>query len=304
MAVFTELTQTEIANCIAPYGLVLESYEGIAEGTQNTLCRVTANNQEWLLTLFEPPLANDDLDWFLRIHRELNKADIPCPAPKPDIHGNLLRYHEGKPYCLFPFIQGKHPIPTTAQAHEVGIHLARLHLCQIAVATKKNVWDIGTMQQVAAKLNGSNWPEALSIARAALSVIQTRHLPSGLIHADLFPDNTLFIGDKLNGLIDFFFACHDAYAYDLAITLSSWSFNAQNRHLPDIENAILQGYQQVRPLTTDEHQALPQLLELACVRFFLSRLKAYEAAIPQKMGALRDPGVYAARLKHYQKQAQ
>lgn len=306
MAVFTELTDQQITALCAPYGLAVEYIEPIAAGTQNTLYRVVSRNNAYVFTLFEGALANQTyVEWFINLHTQLAAEGFPCPAPLKDLNGDTLRlWNNTRPYCLFPFISGQSPTPTVKQARAIGAVLAQLHKIEPIVPYMENSWGIATMKSVAAHLNGNPWPEALSAVKTLIGSADISHLPAGLIHADLFPDNTLFEGDTLKGVIDFFFACHDAYAYDLAITVTSWAFNAQNKHMPAIEAAIIEGYTTLRPLTASEQAAMPMLLQLACARFFLSRLQVWENPQPQKTGAPHNPAVYAARLNHYQEQAQ
>jgi homoserine kinase type II len=119
----------------------------------------------------------------------------------------------------------------------------------------------------------------LSDSMAFQAKLDVADLPSGVIHADLFRDNVLFDGDEIGGLIDFYYACHDVLAYDLAIAVNDWCVEADGQFDASRLSAMLDAYQAVRPFSAAEQVAWPSLLRTAALRFWLSRL--HDKIFPQ-----------------------
>jgi homoserine kinase type II len=308
MAVYTEVSDDDLAAFIASYGLgALLSYKGIAEGVENTNYLVHTEKGPFFLTLYEKRVAPDDLPFFLGLMEHLSKAGINCPTPVRDAQGRMLRTLSGRPAALVTFLEGvwiRRPQPRHCLA--VGEALARLHLA-----------GRGFQGRRANALGPPGWrplykrfqPRADEIAPGLAATIEQElseleaqwpsGLEQGIIHADLFPDNVFFLGDRLSALIDFYFACNDALSYDIAVMLNAWCFESDHAFNNTKGQALLRGYQSVRPLTPAERDALPLLARGAALRFLLTR--AYDWLHTPKDALVRphDPIEYLRRLKFH-----
>jgi homoserine kinase type II len=308
MAVYTEVSDDELSAFVASYGLgALLSYKGIAEGVENTNYLVHTDKGPFLLTLYEKRVAPDDLPFFLGLMEHLSKAGINCPTPVRDAQGRMLRTLAGRPAALVTFLEGvwiRRPQPAHCLA--VGKALAQLHLAGRGFGlTRANALSLSgwrplyerfqaradeiapgladTIEQELAYLQ-ANWPDGLS---------------RGIIHADLFPDNVFFLGDQLSALIDFYFACNDALAYDVAVTLNAWCFEGPNAFNLTKGQALLEGYQSVRPLAAEEAEALPLLARGAALRFLLTRAHDWLHTSSNALVKRKDPGEYLRRLRFH-----
>lgn len=308
MAVYTEVPDDALAAFIASYGLgTLLSYKGIAEGVENTNYLVHTEKGPYFLTLYEKRVAPDDLPFFLGLMEHLSKAGITCPTPVRDTDGRMLRTLSGRPAALVTFLEGvwiRRPQPHHCLA--VGEALARLHLAGRGFQIKR-----------ANALGPAGWrplyerfrsradeiaPGLATTIKQELDELESRWpggLEQGVIHADLFPDNVFFLGDKLSALIDFYFACNDALSYDVAVTLNAWCFEADHAFNATKGRALLKGYESVRPLAPSEREALPLLARGAALRFLLTR--AYDWLHTPKDALVKphDPIEYLRRLKFH-----
>lgn len=308
MAVYTEVPDDALAAFIASYGLgALLSYKGIAEGVENTNYLVHTGKGPYFLTLYEKRVSPDDLPFFLGLMEHLSKAGINCPTPVRDVDGRMLRTLSERPAALVTFLEGvwiRRPQPHHCLA--VGEALARLHLAGRGFQIKR-----------ANALGPTGWrplyerfrsradeiaPGLAATIEQELNELEARWpggLEQGVIHADLFPDNVFFLGDKLSALIDFYFACNDALSYDIAVTLNAWCFEADHAFNVTKGRALLKGYESVRPLAPSERQALPLLARGAALRFLLTR--AYDWLHTPKDALVKphDPIEYLRRLKFH-----
>ncbi len=280
MAVYTEVSDDDLAAFVASYDLgALLSYKGIAEGVENTNYLVHTEKGPFFLTLYEKRVAPDDLPFFLGLMEHLSKAGINCPTPVHDAQGRVLRTLAGRPAALVTFLEGvwiRRPQPRHCLA--VGEALARLHLAGRGFEiTRANALGLTGWRPLYERFRS----RADEIAPGLAATIEQElneleaQWPSGMeqgvIHADLFPDNVFFLGDSLSALIDFYFACNDALSYDIAVTLNAWCFEADHAFNITKGQALLKGYQSVRPLAPAEREALPLLARGAALRFLLTR---------------------------------
>jgi len=308
MAVYTEVSDDDLAAFVASYDLgALLSYKGIAEGVENTNYLVHTGKGPFFLTLYEKRVAPDDLPFFLGLMEHLSKAGINCPTPVHDAEGRMLRTLAGRPAALVTFLEGvwiRRPQPRHCLA--VGEALARLHLAGRGFEVRR-----------ANALGPTGWrplyqrfrSRADEIAPGLATAIEQELLeveaqwPSGLeqgiIHADLFPDNVFFLGDRLSALIDFYFACNDAFSYDIAVTLNAWCFEADHAFNITKGRALLKGYQSVRPLAPAEREALPLLARGAALRFLLTRAYDWLHTSGGALVSPKDPIEYLRRLKFH-----
>jgi len=268
MAVYTDVAAEELEAFLAGYAIgELLSYKGIAEGVENSnfLLHTTAGN--FILTLYERRVAAADLPFFLGLMEHLAKRGITCPQPVKSRSGAMLGEVSGKPAAVITFLEGMWiRRPSGRHCGALGEALAKLHRAGADFPGKRaNALSVAgwrpLYQTVAARCD-SVQPGLAAALAAELEQLEAqwpRNLPQGVIHADLFPDNVFFLGDKLSGLIDFYFACTDALAYDLAICLNAWCFEADHSYNVTKGRALLQAYAAVRPLASAERQALPIL---------------------------------------------
>ena len=306
MAVYTDVAAEELEAFLAGYAIgELLSYKGIAEGVENSnfLLHTTAGN--FILTLYERRVAAADLPFFLGLMEHLAKRGITCPQPVKSRSGAMLGEVSGKPAAVITFLEGMWiRRPSGRHCGALGEALAKLHRAGADFPGKRaNALSVAgwrpLYQTVAARCD-SVQPGLAAALAAELEQLEAqwpRNLPQGVIHADLFPDNVFFLGDKLSGLIDFYFACTDALAYDLAICLNAWCFEADHSYNVTKGRALLQAYAAVRPLASAERQALPMLARGAALRFLLTRLVDWFDERGAALVRRKDPIEYFRKLR-------
>ena len=277
MSVFTTLTLAEARDWLRDFAIgdVVE-LKGIAAGITNTNYFVITANTRYVLTIFEKNDL-DELPYFVDLMAYLAKHNIPCPAPIQDKNGIALHALKGKPALMVSCLKGRDvETPNLAQCVAVAETLARMHVVgvnfQAASHNQRGAnWRNQTAQQVLPKLTGDE-AKLLKQELAFQAALNLNDCPHGVIHGDLFRDNVLFDGDQLGGFIDFYYACHDVIAYDVAIAVNEWCIEADG-HFDALKlKNFLEAYQQVRPFTPAELQLWPALLRRAALRFWLSRL--------------------------------
>jgi homoserine kinase type II len=309
MAVYTEVTDQDLARFVARYGLgKLLSYKGIAEGVENTNYAVHTERGSYILTLYEKRVDPDDLPFFLGLMDHLAANGLSCPVPVRDPTGRMLGELAGRPAALVTFLEGVWPRrPTVANCEAVGIALARLHLASHGFEIKrKNGLGLANWRplfdQFAAQADAiaPALRQTISAELDHLEGLWPRHLPDGVIHADLFQDNVFFLGDQLSGLIDFYFACNDALAYDVAVCLNAWCFDSSHAYDRAKGAALLAGYQSVRRLEPRELEALPLLARGAALRFLLTRAYDWINTPPGALVQRKDPLEYLVKLRFHQ----
>ncbi|MEQ1950853.1 homoserine kinase [Mesorhizobium sp. CN2-181] len=308
MAVYTDVSEGELQAFLAHYDVgELLSYKGIAEGSENSNYLLHTSTGAYILTLYEKRVERDDLPFFLGLMDHLARKGIVCPLPVNRKNGAIIGELAGRAAALITFLEGMWMRrPTVAQCREVGKALAALHVAGADFPlTRPNALQIDGWRKLWAGARGrADEVEPGLVAEvdrdfAELARDWPKDLPSGVIHADLFPDNVFFLGQKLSGLIDFYFACNDFYAYDLATCLNAWCFEKDNSYNLTKSTALLAGYRGVRPLETAEVEALPLLARGSALRFMLTRLYDWltipDGALVQK----RDPHEFIRRLRFH-----
>ncbi|MCJ2083104.1 homoserine kinase [Methylobacterium sp. J-090] len=305
MAVYTEVSDEALTLFLTAYEIgTLLSYKGIAEGVENTNFFVHTTAGSYILTLYEKRVRAGDLPFFLNLMEHLAARGLACPQPIRNRHGVALGELCGRPAVIVSFLEGvsvKRPNPDHCRA--LGGALAGLHAAGGDFPMRRDnnlsvdAWE--PLFRAAEPQADRVSPGLADRVRGDLAVLQAdwpRGLPSGVIHADLFTDNVFFIGDDLSGLIDFYFACTDAFAYDLAICLNAWCFEADGTFHRDRGAALIAGYESVRPLDTEEVAALPILCRGAALRFMLTRLVDWLNVPPGALVQPKDPLEYDRRL--------
>lgn len=317
MAVYTHLSAEALAGLIAEYDVgVLVSAKGIAEGVSNSNWLVETsgadgNGSRFILTMYERRIELQDLPFFLDLLDHLSAAGAPVPRTIHDRSGRSFRSIDGKAVALIEFLPGvsiDHPTP--AQAHAVGAALAQMHQAALDFPqSRANALDLAANAATlagcgVAALAGIDPALPGYVARSqAVSAAWPQDLPQSIIHSDLFPDNVLMLGDRVSGMIDFYFACSDAMAYDLAVTHAAWSFErGGHAYRSDIGSSLLAGYEGVRPLEQAERAALPLLAQGACLRFVASRAEDWIDTPADAHVTRKDPMDFARRWDFYAEQ--
>jgi len=309
MAVYSDVSAEELQQFLAGYsiGSVL-AYKGIAEGVENSNYLLHTTGGSFILTLYEKRVAAEDLPFFLSLTEYLAGRGITCPQPVRANNGEALGRLVNRPAAIFTFLDGMWPRkPQVVHCAAVGEALARLHLAGAGFAmTRPNTLSVSGWRPLA----GAAGARADTVRTGLAAAIETelctlerewpRGLPEGIIHADLFPDNVFFLNDRLSGLIDFYFACTDAFAYDLAICLNAWCFEADHAYNITKGRALLDGYRQVRKPNPAEIEALPLLCRGAALRFLLTRLVDWLNVPPGALVKPKDPLEYYRKLRFHQ----
>jgi len=308
MSVYTELSRTDIEHILADYALgSLAGFEGIADGIENSNFFIdtagAANSGRFVLTVFER-LAADELPYFMRLMKHLAAAGLSCPDVMLRLDGSLLFEVADKQGCIVSCLAGKTYARLNArQLFSSGQAMAQLHLVGASFPELRNNpadidWLGKTIDAIADGVSDVYGEAAADLLLDELNFQRSRTwdaLPHGLVHGDLFCDNILFNGNDVSGIIDFYYAHNAPYVTDIAISL-----NAQAILLDRDDDARMQsfldGYQRLRPLQENEREALPQLLRLAALRFWVSRL--HDALFPRSgaMTQSKDPEEYRKKL--------
>ncbi len=315
MAVYTHLGTEVMASIIESFDVgTLISAKGIAEGVSNSNWLIeteTAGGElkRFILTVYESRLDTEDLPFFLGLLDHLAAEGCPVPRTIHDRDNQPFRIHEGKALALIEFLSGVSVSdPTADQARSVGAALAQIHLASAGFTqTRTNTMGLEAWKSLIGACSREGLaqidPKLGQIVESELGELQRLwpdNLPHSVIHADLFPDNVLMRGAEVTGLIDFYFACTDITAYDVAVTHAAWCFsNDGTRFHANLSRALLEGYQSVRPLLAEEVSALPILARGASMRFLATR--SYDW-LNRQNGALvmpKDPMAFARRLAFY-----
>ncbi|NBX02673.1 MAG: homoserine kinase [Alphaproteobacteria bacterium] len=337
MAVYTPLSESDIAAFLTRYNVgELVSFSGISEGVSNTNYLINVipsvvegsngdkdpstrkllaqdDTKKYILTLFEKHYRLEDLPYFTAVMQWWRARGIVCPEPLSMKDGRVLSVLKEKPAILVSFLEGAGVNKITLDhVSQVGKLAAQMHIAGMDFApTRENRLSLSGWE----KLIDDIGPRADEIDEGLFRFICDEYnylsehwpsgLPSGPVHADLFPDNVFFTkvfgrAPELSGVIDFYFACHDFWAYDLAICINAWCFDERHRFVPERAQAMMAAYTDMRPLTPEEEAALPLLLRGAAMRFLLTR--AYDTLNPEEGAqiSLKDPMEYAVKLKFFQ----
>ena len=315
MAVYTNIGAEQMARIIGQFDVgALVSAKGIAEGVSNSNWLIETEGTgggslRFILTMYESRVEVGDLPFFLGLLDHL--AEHACPVPRTihDRDNRAYRLHEGKALALIEFLPGVSVSePTPAQARAVGAALAQIHLASADYPARREndmglaAWDrlLGECGEDAIASIDPNLARTIRPELDFLSANWPTNLPRGVIHADLFPDNVLMRGNEVAGLIDFYFACRDLLAYDVAVTHAAWCFSPDGaRFDPALSRALLAGYETVRPLAAEERRALPILARGAAMRFIATRVYDWLHTPQDALVTRKDPMAFARRLAFY-----
>jgi homoserine kinase type II len=310
MAVYTQVDEEELEKFLAGYDLGgVMSFKGIAEGVENTNYLLHTERGYFILTLYEKRVAAADLPFFIGLMEHLAARGINCPQPVKNRKGNALGELAGRPAMIVTFLEGVWlRRPHVQHCTALGRAMAELHQAGASFKPRRdNALGLDGWKKLAAVAA----PRADEVAPGLAQLIVDelvhieknwpRALPAGVIHADLFPDNVFFLGGKLSGLIDFYFACNDLFAYEIAICLNSWCFEIDGSFNVTKSQALFAGYSSVRKLERSEVEALPLLARSASLRILLTRTIDWQNVPPGALVRPKDPLEYLKRLRFHRR---
>jgi len=308
LAVYTDISEDDLKWFLTEYETgELLSYKGIAEGVENSNFLLHTSKDPLILTLYEKRVEKSDLPFFLGLMHHLAARGLSCPLPLPRRDGALLGRLSDRPAALISFLEGMWlRKPEAKHCREVGKALAQMHIAgegfelkrpnALSIDGWKTLWE---KSEARADEVEKGMSDEVRAEMDFLSAHWPKDLPSGVIHADLFPDNVFFLGDTLSGLIDFYFACNDLLAYDVSICLNAWCFEKDGAYNITKGTAFLDAYQSVRPLSEAERTALPILARGSALRFFLTRLYDWLTTPEGAMVTKKDPLEYLRKLRFH-----
>ena len=308
MAVYTEVTDEALASFIAEYDLgTVIAFRGIAEGVENSNFSLRTSAGDFILTLYEKRVDPAELPWFLGLMEHLARGGITCPQPVRARDGAALRQLAGRPACVTTFLPGVWPRRVRPMhCAPVGAALAALHMAGVGYAAERPnaLGPAGWRPLLTRCLPRADEVQpglAVQLTAALDRILATWPvaLPRGHIHADLFPDNVFFLDGQLSGLIDFYFAATDLYAYDVAVCLNAWCFEPDMQFNVTKARAMLNAYAAHRPLSPAERTALPVLCQGAAIRFLLTRLYDWVNTPPDALVTRKNPLDYLGRLRFH-----
>ena len=311
MAVYTRVDEDQLAELLSGYDIgEPTSFSGITQGVENSNYRLTTTAGNFILTLYEKRVERSDLPFFIGLMGHMADRGITCPKPVADKKGAILQEVSHRAAAIVTFLDGTWSnAPSSTRCFAAGEVLGQMHLAgadfKLERANALNVANLAPLLESSDKgeadgISPGLWSEA-EVRLGGILADWPESLPRGVIHADLFPDNALFIGDKVTGVIDFYFACNDLLAYDLAIMLNAWCFEPDGSFNITKARQLVAGYQESRPLAPAEVEAVPLLCRGAAMRFFLTRLYDWINTPADAQVRPHDPMDYWKRLNfHHQ----
>ena len=309
MAVYTEVSFEDLERFLEQYDIGAPlSFKGIAEGIENSNFYLQTDRGAFILTLYEKRVAEEDLPFFLGLMEHLAERGVHCPLPVKTRDGRSLVTLNRRNAAIVTFLTGIGlRRPDAAHCAAAATAMAGLHKAGEGFAlSRANALGPKGWRPLAEAIHGAD-----SIEEGLTAMINTSleelvaqwpsGLPSGVIHADYFPDNVLFVGNLVGGVIDFYFACNDAFVYDLAIMLNSWCFELDGSFNITKGQAVINAYRQQRPLSEAEIAALPILMRGSALRFLLTRTYDWLNRDPNALVRPKDPREYSKKLRFHNK---
>jgi len=312
MAVYTKLSEKDLIEFLSKYNIgKIQKHEEIKEGIENTNYLIQTEKGKFILTLYEKRVDEKDLPFFISLMRNLFDKKFPSPEPIINKNGNYISEIFDKKAAVVSFLDGKAKlILNPLDCYEVGVYTAKLHLItKNLVSKRKNKLSVKSWREIYNRVKkdcSKIHPNLSNTIEKNLNEIEMdwpKNIPSGIIHADLFPDNIFFKKNKLSGIIDFYFSCNDYYAFEIAICLNALCFEGKNENLSfNVTKAkkFIDGYSSVRNLTDDEKKSLKVLCKGAAIRFLLTRVFDYLNLIEGAIVKIKDPLEYLKRLEFHE----
>jgi len=311
MAVYTKLSENELEVFFSKYNLgKLLNFKEIKEGIENTNYYILTEKGKYILTLYEKRVDEKDLPFFISLMKNLCDKKFPSPEPVINKNGNYISEILKKKAAVVSFLDGSaKKILSPNDCHEVGIYTAKLHsITKDLTGRRENKLSINSWRQIYNKVKKScskihsNLPKVIEKNLDEIEKYWPKNIPSGIIHADLFPDNIFFKKNKLSGIIDYYFSCYDFYAFEIAICLNALCFEGKNENLSfNVTKAkkFVEGYSSIRKLSDEEKKSLKILCKGAAIRFLLTRVFDYLNLTEGAIVKIKDPVEYLKRLEFH-----
>jgi len=308
MAVYTKLEHLEVKLFLEQYNISnFKDYKGITEGVENTNYLIKSSEQDYILTIYEKRVDEKDLPFFIKLLSDLSDNSFPCPKPIANKNNEKINKIKNKNVALVTFLNGKSKNKITSEdCFEVGKIAAQLHkITKKFNINRKNNLSIENWQNIFEKTIKQKIDLDESIIKKTRNYLNflkdkwPKNLPQGIIHADLFPDNIFFIDNKVSGIIDFYFACNDFFAYEIAICINSICFDNNSTFNMAKAKNLINGYSSIRTLTEDEKKYLPILSMGAAMRFFLTRLYDFYHTDNKADVKIKDPFEYFKKIEFH-----
>ena len=309
MGVFTHIDEENLKIFLKSYNFTdINSFTGINEGIQNTNYKIKLDLKDFILTIYENIDDENDINFFLNLMNHLSSRGIKCPIPLKNSSSKMIGKIKAKPAALLTFLSGK-SVTEIREIHtyQIGKALAELHLGGKNFKQKKrNELSISGWQKLLIKnKNKLNKLESKLFNKIKDKIIEIdrnwpKNLPSGIIHADLFPDNVLFTNNKVTGLIDFYFSCNDFFVYDLSICINAWCFNDNNKFIKGLFLSLIKGYEAIRPLSVNEINSIPILCYGSSLRFLLTRVDNWNNNNELDIVNYQDPSEFLKKFKFHE----
>ena len=311
MAVYTKLSKFELVEFFSKYNLGdLLNYSEIKEGIENTNYFIQTSKGKFILTLYEKRVEEKDLPFFISLMKNLNDKNFPTPNPIINKNGNYISEIAKKKAAVMSFLDGKaKKILSANECYEIGTYTGKLHLITKNLSgSRENKLSVDSWKNIYTKVKKDcskihpNLPEIIEKNLQQIEKDWPKNIPSGIIHADLFPDNIFFKNNKISGIIDYYFSCNDAYAFEIAICLNALCFEGTNENLSfNVTKAkkFIDGYSKIRKLTEREKESLIILCKGAAMRFLLTRVFDYLNLIDGAIVQIKDPIEYLKRLEFH-----
>jgi len=311
MAVYTKISKDELNNFFENYEIgKITKFFGIKEGIENTNYLVQTEKNKFILTIYEKRINTKDLPFFIGLMTNLYNSNFKCPRPIINKNGNYISEISGKKAAVVSFLEGSAKKNLSPEnCYDIGVETAKLHkITKNLSLTRQNNLSLDSWSELFSKVEKDcskihkNLSKIIKISLKEIKKNWPKKLPSGIIHADLFPDNIFFEGDKLSGIIDYYFSCYDFYAFEIAICLNALCFEGKNENLSfNVTKAkkFIDGYSSIRKLTDDEKKSLKILCQGAAIRFLLTRVFDYLNLIEGAIVKIKDPVEYLKRLEFH-----
>ena len=312
MAVYTKLSEIDLREFFSKYSIgKIQKHDEIKEGIENTNYFIQTEKGKFILTLYEKRVDEKDLPFFIGLMKNLYDKKFPSPEPIINKNGNYISEISNKKAAVVSFLDGKaKKVLDPLDCYEVGVYSAKLHsITKNLISKRVNKLSVNSWKEIYNKVKkdcSKIHPNLSNIIEKNLNEIETdwpKNIPSGIIHADLFPDNIFFNKNKLSGIIDFYFSCNDYYAFEIAICLNALCFEGKNENLSfNVTKAkkFIDGYTSVRNLNDDEKKSLKILCKGAAIRFLLTRVFDYLNLIEGALVKIKDPVEYLKRLEFHE----
>ena len=310
MAVYTQISIDELNVFLSKYNIDnINEFSGIKGGTSNSNYLLTADNKKFILTIFEERTNQENLPFYFDLMNHLNAHDIKCPEVIKDKQGNFSNSIKQKHAVITSFLTGS-SLEKIKPIHcsNLGLTIAKMHNASEKLNIKReNELGFDKLGIIIEKLKSYKKhidDEKLKFIEDEFLFLSreiSKDLPSGIIHADLFPDNIFFEENNLTGIIDFYFSCNDFYAYEIAICLNAWCFEDSNNEFnPTKAKYLLGSYNQERKFSNEEVEALPLLARASALRYLLTRLLDFYSHEDSDLILKKDPNEYISKLRFHQ----